>query len=314
MYNEREKIMNITPDYLIERKRTKRQLTKWKIFALVLIIFIFFIASNNFSSTNRITGSTFPVVDHIASVRINDIIFDDFKRVRKLAEIEKDDKVKALIVNINSQGGSVVGSEMLYNALRKISESKPVVVVMESVAASGGYLASLGGDYIIAHNGTITGSIGVIMQSAEITELAEAVGVKFNNFKSDELKASPNPTEKLTPEARQATMDSIYEVYDYFIEIVATRRNLDLEYVKKLADGRIYSGRQALDLKLIDAIGNEDTALKWLQEKKGISKDLDVVDVKLSRKDKWIDILMEDFQTSISNFFSFSFKGLKSII
>ena len=306
--------MNITPDYLIERKRTKRQLTKWKIFALVLIIFIFFIASNNFSSTNRITGSTFPVADHIASVRINDIIFDDFKRVRKLAEIEKDDKVKALIVNINSQGGSVVGSEMLYNALRKISESKPVVVVMESVAASGGYLASLGGDYIIAHNGTITGSIGVIMQSAEITELAEAVGVKFNNFKSDELKASPNPTEKLTPEARQATMDSIYEVYDYFIEIVATRRNLDLEYVKKLADGRIYSGRQALDLKLIDAIGNEDTALKWLQEKKGISKDLDVVDVKLSRKDKWIDILMEDFQTSISNFFSFSFKGLKSII
>ena len=306
--------MNITPDYLIERKRTKRQLTKWKIFALVLIIFIFFIASNNFSSTNRITGSTFPVADHIASVRINDIIFDDFKRVRKLAEIEKDDKVKALIVNINSQGGSVVGSEMLYNALRKISESKPVVVVMESVAASGGYLASLGGDYIIAHNGTITGSIGVIMQSAEITELAEAVGVKCNNFKSDELKASPNPTEKLTPEARQATMDSIYEVYDYFIEIVATRRNLDLEYVKKLADGRIYSGRQALDLKLIDAIGNEDTALKWLQEKKGISKDLDVVDVKLSRKDKWIDILMEDFQTSISNFFSFSFKGLKSII
>ena len=176
--------MNINPDYLIERKRTKRQLTKWKIFALVLIIFIFFIASNNFSSTNRITGSTFPVVDHIASVRINDIIFDDFKRVRKLAEIEKDDKVKALIVNINSQGGSVVGSEMLYNALRKISESKPVVVVMESVAASGGYLASLGGDYIIAHNGTITGSIGVIMQSAEITELAEAVGVKCNNFKS----------------------------------------------------------------------------------------------------------------------------------
>lgn len=306
--------MNITPDYLIERKRAKWQLTKWKIFSLVLTVLVFFIANNNLSSTNRITGSAFPVGDHIASVRINDIIFDDFKRVRKLAEIEKDNKAKALIVNINSQGGSVVGSEMLYNSLRKISESKPVVVVMESVAASGGYLASLGGDYIIAHNGTITGSIGVIMQSAEITELAEIIGVKFNNFKSDELKASPNPTEKLTPEARQATMDSIYEVYDYFIEIVATRRNLDLEYVKKLADGRIYSGRQAFDLKLIDAIGNEDTALKWLQEQKGISEDLDVVDVRLSRKDKWIDILMEDFQTSISNFFSFSFKGLKLVI
>jgi protease-4 len=306
--------MNITPDYLIERKRSKMQITKWKIFALLLIILVLIMASNSLSSSDSAQGSFAKGKDHIASIRVNDIIFDDINRVRKIAGIAKNDSIKAVIVHINSQGGSVVGSEMLYNSLLKMSKEKPVVVVMESVAASGGYMASLGADYIIAHNGTITGSIGVIMQSAEITELADKIGVTFNNFKSDTLKASPNLFEKLTPEAKQATMDSIYEVYDYFIELVAIRRNLDLDYVKKLADGRIYSGRQALDLKLIDAIGNEDTALEWLQTKKGISTNLEVLDVRLSSKDKLLDILIEDFKTSISSLFVSSFKGLKSII
>jgi protease-4 len=306
--------MNITPDYLIERKRSKMQITKWKIFALLLIIVVLIMASNRWPSGDIGQGSFVANKDHIASIRVNDVIFDDLNRVRKIAAMTKNDAVKAVIVHMNSQGGSVVGSEMLYNALLKMSKEKPVVVVMESVAASGGYLASLGADYIIAHNGTITGSIGVIMQSAEITDFADKVGVTFNNFKSDVLKASPNLFEKLTPEAKQATMDSIYEVYDYFIEVVATRRNLDLDYVKKLADGRIYSGRQALDLKLVDAIGNEDTAIEWLQTKKDISPDLEVLDVRLSPKDKLLDILMEDFKTSISSLFASSFKGLKSII
>ena len=306
--------MNITPDYLIERKRSKMQITKWKIFALLLIILVLIMASNSWSSRDSAQGTFAKGKDHIASIRVNDIIFDDINRVRKIAGIAKNDSIKAVIVHINSQGGSVVGSEMLYNSLLKMSKEKPVVVVMESVAASGGYMASLGADYIIAHNGTITGSIGVIMQSAEITELADKIGVTFNNFKSDTLKASPNLFEKLTPEAKQATMDSIYEVYDYFIELVAIRRNLDLDYVKKLADGRIYSGRQALDLKLIDAIGNEDTALEWLQTKKGISTNLEVLEVRLSPKDKLLDILIEDFKTSISSLFISSFKGLKSII
>ncbi len=306
--------MNITPDYLIERKRTKNQLAKWKIFVLLLIFVIFFVGRSELPSVKGISKSTFPVSDHIASIRIDDVIMDDLDRVRRLEKIEDNDNIKALIVNINSPGGSVVGSEMLYNSLRRISTSKPVVVIMGSVAASGGYLAALGGDYIIAHNGTLTGSIGVIMQSAEITELAEMIGVKFHNFKSNELKAAPNPMEKLTPEVKEATMESIHEVYDFFTEIVAERRKLDLEYVRKIADGRVYSGRRAHELKLIDAIGNEDTALKWLREKRDISADLEVVDTKINPKERLIDIIMEDLQTSISSLFSSSFKGLKSII
>ncbi len=306
--------MNISPDYLVERKRNKKQLAKWKIFSLMLIVVFVIIVGNKMSPDISISSSAFQANDHIASVRISDVISDDLDRIENLENIADNKKIKALIVNINSPGGSVVGSEMLYNSLRKVSKSMPVVVVMGSVAASGGYMAALAGDYIVAHNGTITGSIGVLMESAEITELAEMVGVKFTNFKSDELKANPNLTEKLTPEAYQATMDSIYEVYDYFVELVAARRNLDVEYVKKLADGRIYSGRQALDLKLVDAVGNEATARQWLEKEKSISTDLEVVNVRLRPKEKIFDILFEDLNSSISNLFSASFKGLKSIM
>jgi protease IV len=306
--------MSVSPDYLIERKRSKLQIAKWKIFSLILILFLIVFGSKNLSPGIAASSTSFQGGDHIASIRINDVISDDLDIIKNLEKISTDNKAKALIVNINSPGGSVVGSEMLYNSILRIAKEKPVVIVMGSVAASGGYMAALAGDYIIAHNGTITGSIGVLMQSAEVTELAEMIGVKFNNFKSDDLKATPNLTEKLTPEAYQATMDSIYEVYDYFVELVATRRNLDIAYVKKLADGRIYSGRQALDLKLIDAIGSEETARQWLDKEKGISKELEVINVRLKAREKLVDLLIEDFNSSISNLFTTSFKGLKSIM
>ncbi len=307
--------MSIPHDYLIERKRNKGQIAKWRLIAFAMIILLSIAIGKRLLPQSDMAKAPFQGKGaYIASVKIKDIILDDLERIRKISAVEKDKSVKAVIVHMNSQGGSVVGSEMLYNAFLKLSKTKPVVVVMESVAASGGYMAALGGDYIIAHNGTITGSIGVIMQSTEVTELAEKLGVKFENFKSSALKATPNPMEKLTPEARKATMDTIYNVYDYFIELVAKRRKLDLNYVKKLADGRIYSGRQALELKLIDAIGNEDTAVEWLQKNKDIDKTLEVVDVSLYNKERFIDILMEDFTSSISSFFSFSTKGLKSII
>lgn len=306
--------MNLSPDYLIERKRNKTQLAKWKIFSLLLIIALVVFVGKNYSSDLNIASTSLQGAEVVGRIKINDIISDDLERIKNIEKIADNKKIKALIVHVNSPGGSVVGSEMLYNSISKLSKTMPIAVVMGSVAASGGYMAALGGDYIIAHNGTITGSIGVLMQSAEITELAEFVGVKFTNFKSDELKANPSFTEKLTPEAYQATMDSIYEVYDYFIELVAARRNLDIEYVKKLADGRIYSGRQALDLKLVDAIGNEDTARNWLEKEKEISKDLAIQDIKLRPHEKFIDMLFEDLNSTVSNLFSSSFKGLKSIM
>ncbi|MDG1436647.1 MAG: signal peptide peptidase SppA [Rickettsiaceae bacterium] len=307
--------MNISPDYLIERKRNKSHLARWKLISIGLIGLMILGGGGLLLGKKNINKKSFSTdSEYIASIKIDDMILDDMDRVRRIDSLAKDKDIKAVIVHVNSPGGSVVGSEMLYNSLRKLSVEKPVVVVMESVAASGGYLAALAGDYVIAHNGTITGSIGVIMQTPEITKLAEKLGIKFNSFKSGELKANPNPMEELTEEAREATMDSIHDVYNYFIEIVAKRRKLKPKDVKILADGRIYSGRQALKLKLIDAIGDEDTAIEWLWKNKGISENIEVVDVRLKKREKLLDILLEDLQGSISSFFTTSFKGLKSMI
>lgn len=293
--------MSITPDYLIERRQIKSRLLIWKLAAIILIAIVFLLVGKDFAPKEVLPINSNE--DYIASVLIDEIILEDEKRDKKLKKIIDDSHINALIVNVNSPGGTVVGSEKIYNILRKISEKKPVVIVMGTMAASGGYLISLGGDYIISHNGTITGSIGVILQTAEVTELAQKLGIKFNNFKSGELKAVPNPTEKLTEAVRVAIMENIEDTYNFFLELVSERRNLPIEEVKKLADGRVYSGRQALKLKLVDAIGSEDTALKWLQEVKKINANLLVKDYQLKPKPKLMDIILEDFDSIAPSFF-----------
>ncbi|WP_017442917.1 signal peptide peptidase SppA [Rickettsia gravesii] len=303
--------MSITPDYLIERRQIKSRLLIWKLAAIILIAIIFLLVGKDFAPKEVLSMNSNE--DYIASVLIDEIILEDEKRDKKLKKIIDDSHIKALIVNVNSPGGTVVGSEKIYNILRKISAKKPVVIVMGTIAASGGYLISLGGDYIISHNGTITGSIGVILQTAEVTELAQKLGIKFNNFKSGELKAVPNPTEKLTEAMRVAIMENIEDTYNFFLELVSERRNLPIEEVKKLADGRVYSGRQALKLKLVDAIGSEDTALKWLQEVQKINVNLLVKDYQLKPKPKLMDIILEDFDSIAPSFFKNSFNGIKAI-
>ncbi len=303
--------MTITPDYIIERKQNKLKLRLWKLATILMfiVLIVVMIKKFNLPSSEYVTTNS----NYIAAVSIEDIIFEDTKRDKRLEKIIDDDKINALIVNVNSPGGTVVGSEKIYNILRKISAKKPVVIVMGTLAASGGYLISLGGDYIISHNGTITGSIGVIFQTLEVTDLAKTLGITFNNFKSGELKAAPNPTEKVTEAVRQAIMSNVQDTYDYFIELVALRRELAIEEVKKIADGRIYSGRQALKLKLVDAVGSEDDAIKWLQEVKKIDKDLKVKEFKIKPKSKFLEIIMEDFDSVLPSFFKNKFQGIKAI-
>lgn len=319
--------MTISPDYLIERKKTKKTLGLWRFAAIICFSFLLVMLLNKFNITNskniakdiitsnigsdskaNISGK------YIASIVIEEIIFEDLKRDRVLEKMAEDDQISALIVNVNSPGGTVVGSEKIYNILRKISAKKPVVIIMGTLAASGGYLISLGGDYIIAHNGTITGSIGVIFQSFEVTHLAKTLGVTFNNFKSGELKAAPNPTEKVTEHVRQAMMENIDDTYDYFTELVAFRRGLAIEEVKKLADGRIYSGRQALKLKLVDAVGNQDDAIKWLQEVKKIDKNLEVRELRIRPRPSFMEILKGDFDSILPGVFKNKLQGLGAIL
>jgi protease-4 len=182
-----------------------------------------------------------------------------------------DERVKAIVLRINSPGGEVVASDAIYNAVAAAREVKHIVVSMDSVAASGGYYVAVGGDYIFATDMTITGSIGVIMQSFTFADLMVKVGVKSYTFKSGKYKDVLNPTREPTEDEKQLVQTLIMEVYDKFVGIVADERGMDVEELKDgLADGRILSGKQALEAKFVDEIGYFDDAVEKAKELGGI--------------------------------------------
>ncbi|MBL8661093.1 MAG: signal peptide peptidase SppA [Rhodospirillales bacterium] len=258
-------------DYLIDRRRLKRRLTAWQVVAIAAVIAAALIAYARFDG---VTGRA-----HVARLNITGVIANDSDRDRALEALGKDSSVKALIVQIDSPGGTVVGGEALYRRLFELGKTLPVVAVMGEIATSAAYMTALGGEQIFAREGTLTGSIGVIMQTADVTGLLDKLGIKPEAIKSAPLKAQPNPFETFTPEARAAVDAVISDVYEMFVEMVEKRRQMRHDVAVKLADGRIFTGRQALANGLIDAIGGESEARLWLEENKGVSKSMPVHDV-----------------------------------
>ncbi len=229
--------------------------------------------------------------DYIANIKIEGVIFEDDHRSKLLAEIANEKSIKAVIIEINSPGGGIVGSEILFNDLSLIAKNKPTVVLMDSLAASGGYMAAIASDHIIAHNGTLTGSIGVLMQVAEVTELADKIGVKFNSYKSSPIKGSPSPFEKSSPMIEAVMKESILDSYKFFSDLVKKQRaeKLNKSLEKEIFDGRIFTGRQALQAGLVDEIGGKDQAIKYLTAKLQ-NKNLPVEDIELiDKKEKIFD-------------------------
>ena len=274
MENRRGK-MSLEADYVVDRRRLKRRLLFWRVLAiatLAVVVITSITSSNNFS-----------VGDHIARLNVTGIIVDDIDREYALKKLKDDEEVLALIVRIDSPGGTVVGGESLYHQLRDLGQKKPVVAVMGSTATSAGYMIALGADHLIAREGSLTGSIGVLLQTADITGLLEKIGVKPEIIKSGPLKAQPNPLEKTTQAAREAIKAVVMDIYAMFVDMVAERRKMSPEAVRALADGRVYSGRQALANGLIDAIGSEDEAIDWLRETAKIPQGLSVQDVIIER-------------------------------
>ncbi len=278
--------MPLDSDHVLDRRRLKRHLAFWRIGAIVLLVALVI------AVVGRLQGWT--DASYIARFSVARLIVDDPERDRVLAAIAEDDDAKALIVRIDSLGGTVVGGEALYLSLREVAGNKPVVAVMGQVAASAAYMTALGADRIIARSGSLTGSIGVLLQTADITGLLEKIGVKPETIKSGPLKAQPNPLEPFTPAAREATRAVIRDVFEMFMDMVAERRNLSRDEVRKLADGRVFTGRQAISNGLIDALGGEPEARRWLAEKSGIPLTLPVKDVIIERDDGlWRELISE---------------------
>jgi protease-4 len=264
--------MSLDPDALIDRRRLKRKMRWWQaatLVAVALAIIAFLQASDLLFER-----------DKVARLRVAGLITEDHTRETLLANIAKDPSVRALIVHLDSPGGTVVGGEDLYRSLRVVGERKPVVTVMGTVAASAAYMTAVAGDRVFAREGTITGSIGVLFQTADITALLDKLGIKPETLKSGPLKAVPSPTEPLTDEARAATQALVLDLFEFFIDLVTERRPLDRTQVLQLADGRVYTGRQAVANGLVDAIGGETAARDWLAEAKDIPRDLPTVTVK----------------------------------
>jgi protease-4 len=258
-------------DGLLERRRLRRRVGFWRFAAFAVAGFA--ILGVGIYATQDLENPLGK--PHIARVKVSGMITGDTKTLEMFEKIGKSD-AKALLVVIESPGGTVTGSEAVYDALRDVAKKKPVVALVDSMAASGGYITALGADRIYARETSIVGSIGVIMQYPNVTRLLDMVGVKMEEFKSTPLKASPNPFETATPEATAALNAVIQSSYDWFKRLVKTRRNLTDAELAAISDGRIFTGIQGKPLKLIDAIGVEDDAIAWLEKEKGVAKNLPV--------------------------------------
>jgi protease-4 len=269
--------MSLDSDIIVDRRRIRRKLTFWRVAAALIAIAA--IAGVALIATPGARGS-FASAGSIARVQIEGLIRSDSERTQALERLENS-QAAAVIVHINSPGGTTAGSEQLYDSLVRLKAKKPLVVVVEGLAASGGYITAIASDHIIAQQSSLVGSIGVLFQYPNVAELLKTIGVKVEEVKSSPLKAAPNGFEPTSPEARAALDALVKDSYAWFKGLVKERRGMDDALLDKVADGRVFTGRQAIDLKLIDQLGDEKTAVTWLVEQKGVKKGLSVRDYKL---------------------------------
>jgi protease-4 len=277
--------MSLETEAVLDRRRMRRRLAFWRTAAVLFVGLL--LGALMFGSEDL---STLAGTKQIARVAVEGTITDDRDQIALLKKIRDASHVEALIVFVNSPGGTTTGGESLYLALRDVAEKKPVVAQFGTVAASAGYIVGLGSDHIVARGNTITGSVGVLAQWPEVSEMLGKLGVKFNEVKSGSLKAAPNPFEPASEEARRVMQDTIDDGFRWFLSLVETRRGIAAQNVNGLVEGRIYSGRQALANKLIDEIGGEAEAVRWLETQRNVTKDLKVVDWKPTTDSPWSSV------------------------
>jgi protease-4 len=272
--------MTLEADTIIARRKLRRSLSLWRVIAVAAVTAaVLALGLAGSEPLFDLARSS----DHIARIRIAGLITGDEDTLKLIDKVRDAKRVRAVIIRINSPGGTTAGSEALYERLRSLAEKKPVTAVMDTVAASGGYIAALAADHIVARGNTITGSIGVIFQWAEVSKLLETLGIRMEEIKSGELKAEPNMFRPLSEKVRQVTEAMVQDSFRWFTGLVGERRNLASETVIGLSDGRVFTGRQALEARLVDEIGGEKQAVAWLAADRKIDAKLKVIDWEVSK-------------------------------
>ncbi len=278
--------MPLDADTIVDRRRMRRKLTLWRVLAVLMAIAAVAVASTVWRTpSSGMLGSARG--GFIERVTISGLIRTDRQRVEALERLAKS-QAKAVIVHINSPGGTTSGSEELHHSLMRLRERKPTVVVVDGLAASGGYIAALGGDHIIAGETALIGSIGVLFQYPNVSDLLKTIGVRVETIKSSPLKAAPSGFEPTSPEAREAVEDIVKDSYAWFKDLVQKRRNMDDATLARVSDGRVFTGRQGLALRLVDELGGERAAIAWLEKEKKIDPGTPVRDFRL--RDRFGDL------------------------
>jgi protease-4 len=250
-----------------------------KFFVFLLIIFIIaIILSLLVTFSQRV-----PLGEKVAVVEVTGMIVDSSNTIDELKNYAKDASVKAIVLRINSPGGAVAPAQEIYSEILKVKEKKKVVASMGAIAASGGYYIAAPTDRIVANAGTLTGSIGVIMELPNVSGLMEKIGIQTQVIKSGRHKDLASVFKELTPQERKILQDVLDDVHEQFIEAVSAGRDMKYEDIKKLADGRIFTGRKALELGLIDELGNMEDAIMVAGRLGGIKGEPEVV----TRKEKF---------------------------
>lgn len=235
--------------------------------------------------------------EKVAVVHVTGMIVDASSTIEELKDYSKDASVKAIVLRINSPGGAVAPSQEIYKEILKVKKKKKVIASMGAVAASGGYYIAAPADRIVANAGTLTGSIGVIMELPNVSGLMEKIGIQTQVIKSGRHKDLASVFKSLTPQEREILQEVLDDVHYQFIEAVSTARGMKYEEIKKLADGRIFTGKKALELGLVDELGNMEDAIMIAGKLSGIEGEPDVV----TKKEKFsiFDMLKGQFPEKI---------------
>ena len=266
---------SLDPDRLLDRRRLKRGVAIWRALAVVALVAAVLVGVAPFVFDNG---------ERVARLWVSGLIEDSPRRDSLIADLRDDDAVKAVVLRLDSAGGTAVGGEALYLSLRSLAEEKPVVAVLGTTATSAAYMAALAADHVLAREASITGSIGVLFQTAEFTALLEEIGVRAEAIRSGPLKAKPTIYEQLDDPTRQVMRSVVSDTYELFLRLLMERRSLDRETALTLADGRVFTGRQAVQAGLVDAIGGEEEARAWLAQAHGVPETIPAADVVTSEQ------------------------------
>lgn len=254
-------------------KKKKIKYLRGLLFLSLIILLLFFLTK--FTSKSN---------DFLARVEVHDVILDNKNLLNKIELLKSEEELKGIIVSINSPGGTIVASQELYKAFKSIGKKIPIVVSMKDVAASGGYMVSLASNKIYCYEGTLTGSIGVILQSANIENLLSKLGIQPVIYKSGTLKAVPNPLEKVSNFGESNIKTIIQSMFDQFLGLVSEERKLSSQTKELISDGRVFTGLQAKEINLVDEIGTESDAIEWLKEFTNSPKDIKIIDMNKENK------------------------------